>query len=554
MRGRQVLVESLKLHDCSHIFGNPGTTENPLLEALLGQPDIQYITTLHEGVAVCAAGFYAQATGKTPLANVHVAPGLGNAIGMMYGCLKSRVPVVVTAGQQDVRMRLREPLLSHDLVAMATPVVKWSAQPQTADEIAPIMQRAFQIANQHPKGPVFVALPNNVLEAETQVSPTTAGLLHQPSGVSQRTLNNIAEKLTQAEKVAICVGDDVAAYGAIEPFLALTDLLGAGVFTDFLLARRPISTDHPNYVRALATDASQNRSMLSEYDAILVIGGVTMEEIWYEPGSSLPERAYTLQIEIADTLLALHRPINEGISGDLSTTLTDLLSALQTKLSDADRARFAAQNQARAEQQDVALTAQAVRFEKLEGASPMAASEAMSALASALPQDIVLVDESITASADVDRAFRKGAGEDFFAGRGGGIGQGIAGALGVAVGQPEKTVVAVSGDGSAMYSIQALWTAAHHDLKILFVILANAEYRVLKHNLDIHRQRFDAPSDQAYPFMDLTHPTLGFVGMAEGMGLQATRAESPEDIRTAATNFVTGNGPHLLEITIAGKS
>ena len=554
MRGRQVFMESLRIHGCERVFGNPGTTENPLLEGLLDYPDIEYIVALHEGVAVCAAGFYAQATGKTPLANVHVAPGLGNAIGMMYGCLKARVPVVVTAGQQDVRMRLREPLLSHDLVAMAKPVVKWAAEPQTADEIGPIMQRAFQIANQHPKGPVFVALPNNVMEAETDVKASTAGVIHQPNTVASQTLSTIAGKLCEAEKIAICVGDDVASYDAIEPFLAVVETLGAAVFTDFLLARRPIATNHPNYVRALATDASQNRSMLAEFDAVVAIGGVTMEEIWFEPGSSIPERTYSLQIEVSDALLSVHRPVSEGISGDLALTLNALNEAVVAQLSDATRARFQAQNAALAASQDSALTAQNARFEKLESATPMAPSEAMTTLAAALPNDIVLVDESITAGADVDRAFRKGRRDEFFAGRGGGIGQGIAGALGVAAGLEDRLILAVSGDGSAMYSIQALWTAAHHNQRILFVILANAEYRVLKHNLDIHRQRFDAPSDQPYPHMDLVDPTLDFIGMAEGMGVTATRAESIDQIQNAAAAFLAGDGPHLLEIAVAGKS
>lgn len=554
MRGRQVFMESLRLHGCERVFGNPGTTENPLLEGLLDYPDIEYIVALHEGVAVCAANFYAQATAKTPVANVHVAPGLGNAIGMMYGCLKARVPVVVTAGQQDVRMRLREPLLSHDLVAMAKPVVKWSAEPQTADEIGPIMRRAFQIANQHPKGPVFVALPNNVMEQETDVKPSTSGALHRAQTVDDEILGRIATKLCKAERIAICVGDDVASYHAIQSFLELVETLGAAVFTDFLLARRPIATDHPNYVRALATDASQNRSMLAEFDAVVVMGGVTMEEIWFEPGSSLPERAYTLQIEVADALLSVHRSVTEGISGDLAMTVTRLNQLITSQRSETDRARFKVQNASLAAAQDAALTAQNARFEKLEGTNPMAASEAMSALASALPNDIVLVDESITASADVDRAFRKGGGDDFYAGRGGGIGQGIAGALGVAAGLPDKVIVAISGDGSAMYSIQALWTAAHHEQRILFVILANAEYRVLKHNLDIHRQRFDAPSDQPYPHMDLVNPNLGFTSMAQGMGIPATKAETADQIKQAAAAFIDGDGPHLLEIAIAAKS
>ena len=132
---------------------------------------------LHEGVAVGAANFYAQASGKTAFVNLHVAPGLGNAIGMIYGALKNNSPMVVTAGQQDTRMRLRDPVLGHDLAAIAAPVTKWSVQVESADELGPILQRAFKIANEAPAGPVFVALPINVMEQETDIA---AGQARRP--------------------------------------------------------------------------------------------------------------------------------------------------------------------------------------------------------------------------------------------------------------------------------------------------------------------------------------------------------------------------------------
>ena len=159
------------------MFGNPGTTETPLLDNLGDYPELEYIFHLHEGVAVGAANFYAQASNTTALVSMHVAPGLGNAIGMIYGAMKNHSPMVVTAGAQDTRIRLSDPLLGHDLVSMAAPVTKWSVQVEHADEMAAIMQRAFKIANEHPKGPVFVALPINVMEQETKTAATTAGRL-----------------------------------------------------------------------------------------------------------------------------------------------------------------------------------------------------------------------------------------------------------------------------------------------------------------------------------------------------------------------------------------
>jgi benzoylformate decarboxylase len=183
----------------------------------------------------------------------------------------------------------------------------------------------------------------------------------------------------------------------------------------------------------------------------------------------------------------------------------------------------------------------------------MSTSRAMHELARALPEDAVIVDESVTALLEVGLSFRLEQPGDYYAARGGGIGQGVAGALGVKVAHPDRPVVALSGDGSAMYSIQALWTAAHHDLDILFVIISNREYRVLKHNLDTYRQRFDAHSDRPYPHMDLSDPVLGFVEMARGMGVQGKLVSNPEDLHRAVKEALSARGPYLLDVLVAGK-
>src|SRR4029079_8201827 len=213
MRGRRVLMESLMAHGVRHIFGNPGTTETPLLDSLVAYPQIEYIMALHEGVAVGAASFYAQATGSTAVANVHVAPGLGNAIGALYGAFKANSPLVVTAGQQDTRMRLANPVLGHDLVAMASPVTKWSVQVERADELAPILRRAFKVATDAPKGPVFVSLPINVLEQETAVEAVGPGKLWRSSHPDPRGVEEVASLLLKSNSPAIIASDDVARSG-----------------------------------------------------------------------------------------------------------------------------------------------------------------------------------------------------------------------------------------------------------------------------------------------------------------------------------------------------
>ena len=180
-------------------------------------------------------------------------------------------------------------------------------------------------------------------------------------------------------------------------------------------------------------------------------------------------------------------------------------------------------------------------------------ARAMAEIRAGAPKDAILVDETITANIDLFKTFTFTGSDDYFSGRGGGIGQGLAGAIGVAVGKPGKPILCLSGDGSSMYSIQALWTAAHHDLPIVFVILANREYRVLKHNIDAYRARFDVKSNKPFMHMDLSGPTLGFVDLAKGMGVAGTHVTRAEDIqRVVAAAFKSGK-PHLIEIEIEGK-
>src|ERR1700742_1406782 len=210
MRGRRVLMDSLVAHGVRHIFGNPGTTETPLLDSLPAYPQIEYVMALHEGVAVGAASFYAQAARRPVVANLHVAPGLGNGIGALYGALKAGSPVVATAGQQDTRMRLAAPVLGHDLVAMATPVTKWSVQIERADEIAPILRRSFKVATDAPQGPVFVALPIDVLEQETDIEASAADKLFRAVHPDPRGIDALASLLLKSQSPTIVVGGDVA--------------------------------------------------------------------------------------------------------------------------------------------------------------------------------------------------------------------------------------------------------------------------------------------------------------------------------------------------------
>ena len=553
MRGRTVLMDSLVAQGVRYIFGNPGTTESPLLDSLPAYPQIEYVMALHESVAVGAASFYAQASGECPVVNLHVAPGLGNAMGSLYNAFKANSPMVVTAGQQDTRLRLANPLLGHDLVAMAEPVTKWSVQVERADEIAPILRRAFKVATDAPQGPVFVALPIDVMEQETDIGPTSPDTLWRAARADPAGVDALATLLLRAVRPAIVAGDDVARSRAHAELVTLAEAIGAPVWFEGLRHHASFPTDHPNYRQSLPPDAAQVRRMLGDSDLVLLLGGPFFEDVWFAQGSHFPDGAKIAQIEETPERLAFNHRLDAGLVGAMKPSLAALVDAIHAKASpDFSRAALG-RNSALAAQRDAERQAYQARLEKSWRREPTSMPRAMAELRKGLPENVVIVDESITASLDLARAFDFSGFGDYFSGRGGGIGQGLAGALGVKLAMPDRPVVAVSGDGSAMYSIQALWSAAHHDLPIVFVILANRQYRILKHNVDVWRGAFAVASQHPYQNMDLTGPDLDFVKLAAGMGVEGLRIDNADDIASALRKAVAANRPYLVEISIEGK-
>ena len=544
-------MESLLAHGVEHIFGNPGTTESPILDALLDYPRLRYIVALHEGVALGAASYHAQATGRPAVVNVHVAPGLGNSLGMLYNALKARAPLVVTAGQQDTRLRLRGPVLGHDLVAMAAPLTKWSVQVERADELALIMHRAVKIATDPPAGPVFVGLPIDVMEQETDQGPLAPGRLHRAPAPDPAGVAEAAALLLGGRRPVIVAGDDAAPAAA--ELLALAERLGAAVWCEGIRARQVVPSRHPNFRLSLPFDAVAIRRALDEADVVLLVGGPFFEEVWYAPGSPLPPGAAAIHVETSPERLAHNLPVTVGLVSEPRAALAALRSAVEREAGDAFRAAAAARNEVLRALKAQDAQAQRARAAKRWDSAPISMPRLMADVESALPDDAIVVDEAITAGPDLARTIQFERAGDYVGARGGGIGQALPGAIGIKLARPDRPVVALSGDGSAMYSIQALWTAAHHDLAIAFVILNNREYRILKHNMDTYRQRFGAKPDRGYPNMDLVSPDLGFVDIARGLGVEGMRVGHPAELRPALGRALGAGRPFLLDVAIEGR-
>jgi len=549
MRARQLFLESLLAHNVTMFFGNPGSTENAVVDGLFEYDQLRYILALHEGVAVGAATFYAQASGKTPMVNLHAGPGLGNGIGLIYGALRANVPMIVTAGQQDTRMRLREPVLSHDLAAMAAPVVKWSMQIEQADEVSQAVRLAYKIANQAPKGPVFLALPLNVMEQETNVALQGPGEIFH-AAADAAGLARAAEILAKASKPIIVAGDGIAQAGASRSVGRLAQLTGAEIWFEPSRGRYPVAADHACVQGSLPFDSIAMRALFENTDAIFMMGGRFFEELWYNADTSplAGIEAKVVQIDDAEPRLAQFHAVDLGLIGDMGATADALCAALEPGLDDAYRAAAEARLAGIAATRDERQKRQASRTEAPGAPGKVSVARAMAALRDTAPANTAFANEIITTRLDFDGTFDALGPNDFFGGRGGGIGQGLAGAIGVKLAYPDRPVVCVSGDGSAMYSIQALWTAAHHDLAIVFIILSNREYRVLKTNLDEWRRRFDMSSNAPNPLMDIADPPLDFVALAKGMGIDGAYVDTDEGVAPALEKAFQSGKPYLLEL------
>jgi hypothetical protein len=340
--------------------------------------------------------------------------------------------------------------------------------------------------------------------------------------------------------------------GAFDSVVAFAEAIGAPVYREGLRAQLSFPSRHPNNRGRVPFTAKDTAKLLAEHDLIVLVGGPFFEDIWHDDVGPFPPGTTLIQIENNDQQLAFNFPLELGISGDMCSTLEDLVAALSAGdpgFHDDAKARnrtFAADLESRTQQAQVTL-------ENVWDESPMASLRALHEIAQVVPADTVIVDESITAFGDVAAQFDLRKPGDYFAGRGGGIGQGLAGAIGTQVAFPDRRIVALSGDGSAMYSIQALWSAVHHDLPIVFVILSNREYRVLKHNLDIYRRRFDIVSSKPYPHMDLTKPILDFQAMAKGMGMDGEVVTEAAALADAMGRALQAGAPYLLEVIVAGK-
>lgn len=544
--GHAAFLELLAAEGITHLFGNPGTTELAIMEAMSKQTGIDYVLGLQEAVVVAMADGYARASGKLAAANVHVAPGLGNAMGALYNAKFYGSPLLLTAGQQELGHGLLEPMLYDPLVPIAQPMVKWAVEVTRVQDLPRIVHRAAKVALTPPTGPVFISLPGDILDAEAPLElghPTRVDAAVRPGDAA---IERLARRLLAARNPVLIAAHELSSRDAIKDAAELAELLGAGVWQETIPYSANFVSEHPAFLGTLTRSQPQVRAALAAHDLLVCLGGEVLRMSVHNPLDALPEGMPIVQISERDWELGKNHPTEIAIRADIGETLRALNAWLRAHMSAAQRDTA---NQRLAEIARDNWSAKHARAceeaRKFAQARPIEPKYLMMQLAAALPRDAVLVEEALSSSFPLPAFLRQRDRQGFYGLASGGIGFAIAGAIGISIALPRRPVVALVGDGAAMYSIQALWTAAHLKLPITYVIPNNRGYRILKERLVSFRK-----TDQ-FVGMDIRAPEIDYVALSQSLGVPARRIGDPQDIVPAIQAGIAGGGPNLIDVTVA---
>lgn len=542
---RDLFVDCILGEGIDAVFGNPGTTELPLMEALAARDAPAYYLGLQEIVCLGMADGYAQATGRPALVNLHASPGLGNAMSNLYNSWRARTPLVVTAGQQDTRFNLQEPLLYSDLVRQASQYCKWAWEIRRADEVPAAVRRAFKEAATPPTGPVFLSLPMDLLAEEVAEEPLPPTRLAPPGLPEPGSLEAAARLLSEAGAPAIVAGDRVDREGAQNELQALAETLGAPVWNEPYSQRLPMAPDHPLFAGFMPTFGPLIKDRLGDADVVLVCGGEAF--LMYPPferGSPFPDGSKVIHLDSSPQEIGKDFPLDLGMVGGLSLTLGALArNTAGEEGPRGERGRAAIERIAGARRSFAAEAA-------TETSDPPSASGLLHTLAPAWRGHIV-VDESVSSAAFLQRTLPHSPPAEKYGHRTGGLGWGLPAALGVALARAHggRRIFCVLGDGAALYAVQGLWTAARYRLDITFVILDNSGYEIIRAGM--RRQGGPAGSGGIYPGMTIDDPPVDWGALAAAFGLRYRDLPSVSDGAETLRELSSSPGPALLRALIA---
>src|SRR6266850_1389353 len=458
---------------------------------------------------------------------------------------RARHPVRARAagggGHLDQSFTVTEPILWSDLPPVATPFVKWATEARRLEDLPRIVRRAVKTALAQPSGPVFLSLPVDVLNAErdnldllgpTRVAPRLSG--------DRAAIDAAAKLLVAADTPLIVAGDAVAHSDALAELVELAELIGAPVMLEGVSSTCSFPFTHPLYAGSMPRLGPGIKGLLMRHDLLFSVGGDLFTLSLPSDVDPMPPGLDVVHLDVDPWELGKNYPATVAIQGDPKASLPELTEAVRR---DAGKRREALASKHARERDDLAR-----RAGDEAKKSPMGPLALVHAVSQVVPDDVVVVDEAISSSTGIRNFFRCADAKSFFSLRGGGIGWGLPAALGVKLALPKRPVVALVGDGSAMYTAQALWTAAHESLAVVYVIFNNASYRILKERTKALKG-FSAEDDK-YVAMDLVDPAIDYVGLARSLGVAGERVEKAADVGPAVGRALVSGAPTLIDVRI----
>ena len=523
---REATFELFRAHGMTTIFGNPGSTELPMLRDF--PDDFTYILGLQELVVMGMADGYAQATGRPTHVNLHTAPGVGNAVGGIFNAQANKSPLVITAGQQvRAHIAMEANLTNRDAVAGPQPYVKYSHEPSRAQDVPHAIARAIHQVMLPPRGPAFVSIPMDDWGADADeelVRQVTARRVTGRSTPDGATLRALAERLNGARNPVLVAGPDIDASGGWDHAVALAEAQRLPVWASPATGgnRLGFPENHPQFAGVLPPAIGAVSETLKDHDLVLVAGSSVFPYYPYIPGALLAPGTELVAIT-SDPGEAARAPMGDAILGDVALALAELVELAGTS----DR-------QAPAPRPEPGEPAHA---------DPISGSEAMAALADVWPQDGIAVLESPSSTMALRNRLRLGRSGSYYFGASGGLGFGISAAVGVQLARRDRPVVCVLGEGSAQYGITALWSAVAYKLPVTFLVLRNEEYMILK---------WFAMFEQVEGAPGLDLPGLDVAAVAQAYGMPAREVNGREELTAALREDIPADdGPRLIQVPVA---
>src|SRR4051812_17614363 len=522
---REAVFEMLRARGMTTVFGNPGSTELPMLRDF--PDDFRYVLGLQEAVAVGMADGFAQASGMPTQVNLHTAPGVGNGMGAIFNAQANKAPLVVTAGQQSRSlMTLQANLTNRDAVRMPHPLVKWSYEPPRAEDVPHALARAAHLAALPPRGPVFLSIPMDDWDADVDadaVRHQTTRSVGGRAAPDPATVRELALRLRDAANPVLVVGPDVDASGGWNAAVALAERQRLPVWATPAPGggRIGFPEDHPAFQGVLPPAIGPVSEVLKGHDLIVVVGSSVFPYYPNIPGPLLPEGA-TLVAITSDDDEAARAPMGDAVVADPALALEALAAEVAESQREAPRPLAPA--------------------EPVPDSDPMSPSTAATILAEVFPDDGILVLESPSSTLAMRNRLRLSKPGSYYFGAGGGLGFGLAAAIGVQLAQPSRQVVCVVGEGSAQYAITALWTAAAYDVPVTFLVLRNDEYAILKWFGQLENVT-------GAPGLDL--PAIDTVAVARGYGVSARQVSGRDHLYSALKDGIASREPRLIEVRVA---